>query len=53
MAPLKSVYSLDLPLDTSFNFAAWRKIPADLEILDNMMHQERNQYNYDAEMHNN
>ncbi|KAJ7357349.1 hypothetical protein DFH08DRAFT_798406 [Mycena albidolilacea] len=52
MAPLKSVCGLDLPLGDNFDFAAWRKIPKDMDIPNDMMLQERNQYNYDAEMHN-
>jgi hypothetical protein len=52
MAPLKSVCGLDLPLGDNFDFVAWRKIPRDMDIPNDMMLQERNQYNYDAEMHN-
>jgi hypothetical protein len=42
---------LDLPLDKSFDFMAWRKTPPDMAIPDDMLLQEWNQYNYDTEMH--
>jgi hypothetical protein len=47
IAPLKSICDLDLPLDESFNFTGWRKILKDMEIPDDMMLPERNQYNYE------
>ncbi|KAJ7782035.1 hypothetical protein DFH07DRAFT_765016 [Mycena maculata] len=48
----KSHCSLDLPLDTSFNFAGWRKQPADLPIPSDMDLQERNQHNCDVTTEN-
>ncbi|KAJ6576931.1 hypothetical protein DFH09DRAFT_1310952 [Mycena vulgaris] len=52
MAPVKSICGLDLPLDATFNFPAWRKQPLDLPIPDDMDLQERNQYNHDAQLAN-
>ncbi|KAJ7084924.1 hypothetical protein C8R44DRAFT_753004 [Mycena epipterygia] len=51
MAP-KSHCGLDLPLDATFDYANWRKQPADLPIPDDMDLQERNQYNTDAQTAN-
>ncbi|KAJ7696549.1 hypothetical protein B0H17DRAFT_1130942 [Mycena rosella] len=52
MPVVTSRCGLPLPLDNTFDYAAWRKQPADLAIPADMELQERNQHNYDAEMSN-
>ncbi|KAJ6475684.1 hypothetical protein DFH09DRAFT_1342722 [Mycena vulgaris] len=50
--PTKSICQLDLPLDATYDFAAWRLQPNDLDIPDDMDLQERNQFNCDAQAAN-
>ncbi|KAJ6542454.1 hypothetical protein DFH09DRAFT_1089006 [Mycena vulgaris] len=52
MALVKSVCGLDLPLDATFDSAAWRNPPLDLPIPDDMDLQERNQYSHNPQLAN-
>ncbi|KAJ7774566.1 hypothetical protein DFH07DRAFT_767256 [Mycena maculata] len=52
MAPTKSVCGEDLLLTDQYNYDTWRKQPEDINIPADMGLQEKNQYNYNAEMAN-
>ncbi|KAJ7130514.1 hypothetical protein C8R44DRAFT_732029 [Mycena epipterygia] len=50
--PVTSRCGLDLPLDATFDYASWRKQPAEQPIPVDMDLQERKQHNHNAQMSN-
>lgn len=50
--PVISVAGLPLPLDNTFDFAAWSTIPDDMDIPAHLNIKARNKWNSDAETHN-